>query len=91
MAKKGRKNKADINKQLFNKANSYSRKKWFTDSQKSMDFYLNDQLSAKEKEELHHIIENNIAKIMGLTEKLTELGESHAEIERLNIESNAKL
>ena len=28
---------------------------------------------------------------MGLTEKLTEMGESHAEIERLNIESNAKL
>ena len=52
MAKRGRKNKADINKQLFQKANSYFRKKWFTDSQQSMDFYLNDQLSAKEKEDL---------------------------------------
>jgi|TARA_R110000824_G_scaffold213915_4_gene400196 hypothetical protein len=52
MAKRGRKNKADVNKQLFDKANSYSRKKWFTDSQKSMDFYLNDQLSAEEKEDL---------------------------------------
>jgi len=52
MAKKGRKNKAEINKQLFDKANSYYRKKWFTDSQKSMDFYLNDQLSAEELEDL---------------------------------------
>ena len=52
MAKRGRKNKAEVNKQLFDKANSYYRKKWFTDSQKSMDFYLNDQLSAKELEDL---------------------------------------
>jgi hypothetical protein len=52
MAKRGRKNKADINKQLFQKANSYYRKKWFVDSQKSMDFYLNEQLSAQEKEDL---------------------------------------
>jgi hypothetical protein len=52
MAKRGRKNKADINKQLFNKANNYFRKKWFTDSQKSMDFYLNEQLSAEELEDL---------------------------------------
>ena len=52
MAKKGRKNKADINKQLFHKANNYYRKKWFTDSQKSMDFYLNEQLSAQEQEDL---------------------------------------
>jgi hypothetical protein len=52
MAKRGRKNKADINKQLFAKANNYFRKKWFTDSQQSMDFYLNDQLSSKEKEDL---------------------------------------
>jgi len=52
MAKKGRKNKADINKQLFQKANNYFRKKWFTDSQQSMDFYLNEQLSAQEKEDL---------------------------------------
>ena len=28
MAKRGRKNKADINKHLFNKANNYYRKKW---------------------------------------------------------------
>ena len=52
MAKRGRKNKAEVNKQLFQKANNYYRKKWFTDSQKSMDFYLNDQLSAEEKEML---------------------------------------
>jgi len=52
MAKKGRKNKAEINRQLFKKANNYYRKKWFTDSQQSMDFYLNDQLSAEEKENL---------------------------------------
>jgi len=52
MAKKGRKNKAHINKQLFDKANNYYRKKWFTDSQKSMDFYLNEQLSAEEQEDL---------------------------------------
>lgn len=52
MAKKGRKNKADINKHLFQKANNYFRKKWFTDSQKSMDFFLNEQLSAEELEDL---------------------------------------
>tara|TARA_X000000368_G_scaffold411834_1_gene397298 strand:- start:379 stop:2607 length:2229 start_codon:yes stop_codon:yes gene_type:complete len=52
MAKRGRKNKADINKHLFNKANNYYRKKWFTDSQLSMDFYLNEQLTHDEKNEL---------------------------------------
>jgi hypothetical protein len=52
MAKPGRKNKADINKHLFQKANNYFRKKWFTDSQKSMDFFLNEQLSAEELEDL---------------------------------------
>ncbi len=52
MARRGRPNKAEINKQLFGKANNYYRKKWFTDSQKSMDFYLNEQLSAQEKEDL---------------------------------------
>ena len=52
MAKRGRKNKADVNKQLFDKANNYYRKKWFTDSQKSMDFYLNEQLSTQELEDL---------------------------------------
>ena len=52
MAKRGRKNKADINKHLFDKANNYYRKKWFTDSQQAMDFYLNDQLTAEEKEDL---------------------------------------
>ena len=52
MAKRGRKNKAEINKQLFQKANGYYRKKWFSDSQKSVDFYLNEQLSAQELEDL---------------------------------------
>jgi hypothetical protein len=47
-----RKSKAETNKELFNKANNYYRKKWFSDSQKGMDFYLNDQLSAEEKEDL---------------------------------------
>ena len=52
MAKRGRPNKAEKNKQLFQKANNYYRKKWFSDSQKSMDFYLNEQLTADEKEDL---------------------------------------
>ena len=47
-----RKSKAETNRELFNKANNYYRKKWFSDSQKGMDFYLNDQLSAEEKEDL---------------------------------------
>ena len=54
MAKRGRKNKADLNKHLFQKANNYFRKKWFTDSQKGMDFYLNEQLSAEELEDLRN-------------------------------------
>jgi len=52
MAKKGRKNKALVNRELFQKANSYYRKKWFMDSQKCMDFYLNEQLTAEEQEDL---------------------------------------
>jgi len=52
MAKRGRPNKAEKNKQLFQKSNNYYRKKWFSDSQKSMDFYLNEQLTADEKEDL---------------------------------------
>lgn len=52
MAKKGRKNKALQNRELFQKANSYYRKKWFMDSQKCMDFYLNEQLTAEEQEDL---------------------------------------
>lgn len=52
MAKQGRKNKAEQTKELFNQANNYSRKKWFSSSQQSMDFYLNDQLTQEEKEDL---------------------------------------
>ena len=52
MAKRGRPNKAEKNKSLFKKSNNYYRKKWFSDSQKSMDFYLNEQLTADEKEDL---------------------------------------
>ena len=52
MAKRGRPNKAQKNLALFGKANNYYRKKWFTDSQKSMDFYLNEQLTSSEKEDL---------------------------------------
>ena len=52
MAKKGRKNKADVNKHLFDKANNYYRKKWFMDSQKGLDFFLNEQLTAEELEDL---------------------------------------
>ena len=52
MAKRGRPNKAEKNKNLFKKANNYYRKKWFSDSQKSMDFYLNEQLTQQEKEDL---------------------------------------
>jgi hypothetical protein len=52
MAKQGRKNKAEQAKELFNQANNYSRKKWFSSSQQSMDFYLNDQLTQEEKEDL---------------------------------------
>ena len=52
MAKRGSPNKAQINVELWRKSNNYYRKKWFQDSQKSMDFYLNEQLTAEEKEDL---------------------------------------
>jgi hypothetical protein len=52
MAKKGRPNKAQINVELWRKSNNYYRKKWFQDSQKSMDFYLNEQLTSEEKDDL---------------------------------------
>ena len=52
MARRGRPNKADKNLALFRSANNYYRKKWFNDSQKSVDFYLNDQLTHEERDTL---------------------------------------
>ena len=37
---------------LFKKANSTERQKWETDSQKNYEFFLGEQLSAEEKEDL---------------------------------------
>ena len=45
MAKRGRKNKAHVNKQLWDRANSTDRSKWRSKSQKGYDFYLDEQLS----------------------------------------------
>ena len=52
MAKKGRKNKAHINKQLWDRSNSTDRTKWRSKSQKGYDFYLDEQLSADEEKSL---------------------------------------
>ena len=52
MAKRGRKNKAHINKQLWDRASSTSRSKWYSKSQQGYDFYLDEQLSKGEQDAL---------------------------------------
>ena len=52
MAKRGRKNKAHINKQLWDRSNSTDRSKWRSKSQKGYDFYLDEQLSMDEEKSL---------------------------------------
>ena len=52
MAKRGRKNKAHINKQLWDRSNSTDRSKWRSKSQKGYDFYLDEQLSMDEQKSL---------------------------------------
>ena len=52
MAKRGRKNKAEVNKQLWDKANGTYRSKWRSKSQKGYDFYLDDQLTKIEQDNL---------------------------------------
>ena len=52
MARKSKKSKAQINKQLWDRANTSHRSRWQTTSQKGYDFYLNEQLTKSEKESL---------------------------------------
>ena len=52
MARKTKKSKAQINKQLWDRANTSQRVRWQTTSQKGYDFYLNEQLTKDEKESL---------------------------------------
>ena len=52
MARKTKKTKAQVNKQLWDRANTSQRVKWQTSSQKGYDFYLNEQLTKDEKSSL---------------------------------------
>ena len=52
MARTTNKQRAQINKQLWERANSSHRQRWQTLSQKGFDFYLNEQLSRKEMDDL---------------------------------------
>ena len=52
MATRGRKNKAHINKQLWDRANNTDRSKWRSKSQKGYDFYLDEQLTMDEQKSL---------------------------------------
>ena len=52
MARTTKKTKAQINKQLWDRANNSHRQRWQTLSQKGYDFYLNEQLSKEEKDQL---------------------------------------
>ena len=52
MARKTKKSKAQLNKQLWDRANTSQRTRWQTLSQKGYDFYLNDQLTKDERESL---------------------------------------
>jgi hypothetical protein len=52
MARTTKKNKAQINKQLWDRANNSHRQRWQYLSQKGFDFYLDEQLSKEEKDQL---------------------------------------
>ena len=52
MARTTKKNKAHINKQLWDRANNSHRQRWQHLSQKGFDFYLDEQLSKEEKDQL---------------------------------------
>ena len=52
MARTTKKNKAQINKQLWDRANNSHRQRWQHLSQKGFDFYLDEQLSKEEKDQL---------------------------------------
>ena len=52
MARTTKKTKAQINKQLWDRANNSHRQRWQTLSQKGYDFYLNEQLTKEEKDAL---------------------------------------
>ena len=52
MARITKKTKAQINKQLWDRANNSHRQRWQTLSQKGYDFYLNEQLTKEEKDQL---------------------------------------
>ena len=52
MARTTKKTKAQINEQLWDRANNSHRQRWQTLSQKGYDFYLNEQLSKDEKDQL---------------------------------------
>ena len=56
MAKRGRKNKAHINKQLWDRANSTDRSKWRSKSQTGYDFYLDEQLTHDEEKTLEESV-----------------------------------
>ena len=49
MARTTKKSKAQVNKQIWDKANNSHRQRWQTVSQKGYDFYLNEQLTKDEK------------------------------------------
>ena len=52
MARNSNKNKARVNKQLWDRANNTDRAKWRSKSQKGYDFYLDEQLTMDEKKSL---------------------------------------
>ena len=49
MARVTKKSKAQVNKQIWDKANNSHRQRWQTVSQKGYDFYLNEQLTKDEQ------------------------------------------
>ena len=52
MARTTKKSKAQINKQIWERANNSHRQRWQHLSQKGYDFYLDEQLSKEEKDQL---------------------------------------
>tara|TARA_R110000803_G_scaffold40778_2_gene87785 strand:- start:6096 stop:8357 length:2262 start_codon:yes stop_codon:yes gene_type:complete len=52
VSRTNKKTKAHVNKQIWDRANNSHRQRWQTLSQKGYDFYLNEQLSKEEKDQL---------------------------------------
>ena len=84
MARMTNKKRAEINKQLWDKANSSHRQRWQVLSQKGYDFYLNEQLTKDEQKEFLGVANSE-------TDRLTRLVNDVLDLSKLESGRNVKL